>query len=140
MPFGRANDLTPIAPPALTPPTATSANSAVVTPPSGHSGAIIRPVQVARQCGGPALIMPPVVVPGAAPTVVPTIPGSIPATPPPFVPAAAVSPVGSAAPAGALLSLTRPATTVEVGQGVLGQPTAYVPGQPLRNWVRYFTP
>ena len=28
----------------------------------------------------------------------------------------------------------------EVGQGMLGQPKVYVPGQPLRNFVRYLTP
>ena len=27
-----------------------------------------------------------------------------------------------------------------VGQGILGQPKAYVPGQPLRNLFRYLTP
>ena len=28
----------------------------------------------------------------------------------------------------------------QVGQGMLGQPKVYVPGQPLRNFVRYLTP
>ena len=29
---------------------------------------------------------------------------------------------------------------VEVGRGILGQPTVYVPGQPIRNFLRYFSP
>jgi hypothetical protein len=31
-------------------------------------------------------------------------------------------------------------TNYEVGQGILGQPKVYVPGQPLRNMLRYITP
>ena len=29
---------------------------------------------------------------------------------------------------------------VYIGPGILGQPTAYAPGQPLRNFLRYLTP
>jgi hypothetical protein len=29
---------------------------------------------------------------------------------------------------------------VQVGQGILGQPKAYVPGQGVRNFIRYLTP
>ena len=28
----------------------------------------------------------------------------------------------------------------QVGQGILGQPKLYVPGQPVRNFLRYLTP
>ncbi|MGB7345220.1 MAG: hypothetical protein WBD20_13480 [Pirellulaceae bacterium] len=40
----------------------------------------------------------------------------------------------------ALISLGQQNYPVQVGQGLWGQPVAYVPGQSLRNWVRYFFP
>lgn len=30
--------------------------------------------------------------------------------------------------------------TIHLGRGILGQPTVYVPGQPVRNFFRYFSP
>lgn len=30
--------------------------------------------------------------------------------------------------------------TVHLGRGIIGQPTVYIPGQPVRNFLRYFSP
>lgn len=39
-----------------------------------------------------------------------------------------------------LFSLGSPYPNVQVGQGIIGQPTVYVPGQPVRNFFRYLSP
>lgn len=39
-----------------------------------------------------------------------------------------------------LLSLGQEGYNVQLGRGVLGQPTVYVPGQPVRNFLRYLFP
>ena len=39
-----------------------------------------------------------------------------------------------------LISFGQQLNTVQVGQGIVGQPVAYVPGQTLRNWLRYIFP
>ncbi len=39
-----------------------------------------------------------------------------------------------------LVPVARNAGCVEVGRGLLGQPKAYVPGQPVRNFFRYLAP
>lgn len=39
-----------------------------------------------------------------------------------------------------IMSLGSVPQDYQVGQGLLGQPKVYVPGQPLRNFVRYLTP
>ncbi|TWT83755.1 hypothetical protein CA13_52260 [Planctomycetes bacterium CA13] len=44
------------------------------------------------------------------------------------------------APIRSLFTLGQEANPVQVGQGLWGQPVAYVPGQGIRNWVRYFFP
>lgn len=46
----------------------------------------------------------------------------------------------SAAPAGSLFTLGQQTYAVQVGQGLWGQPVAYVPGQGVRNWIRYMFP
>ncbi|MEM6468106.1 MAG: hypothetical protein AAF802_00955 [Planctomycetota bacterium] len=43
------------------------------------------------------------------------------------------------APARALISFGQERYTVQVGQGLWGQPVAYVPGQGVRNWLRYLS-
>ena len=48
--------------------------------------------------------------------------------------------VGTGTAPRALISLGQQLNTVQVGQGLWGQPVAYVPGQSIRNWVRYFFP
>jgi len=41
---------------------------------------------------------------------------------------------------GPLIGFGQSLTNVTVGRGVFGQPTAYVQGQPIRNFIRYFSP
>ncbi|MEL6108397.1 MAG: hypothetical protein AAFU85_20410 [Planctomycetota bacterium] len=64
------------------------------------------------------------------------------ATLPPTTIVAPTGPFASrgAAPARSLFTLGQETNTVQVGQGLWGQPKAYVPGQNVRNWVRYFFP
>lgn len=66
--------------------------------------------------------VPPAVLAPTAPGVIVTAP---PATRPTLRPVIAMRPLP---------------TTYEVGRGLLGQPKLYVPRQPVRNFVRYFTP
>ena len=39
-----------------------------------------------------------------------------------------------------LINLGQNKNVVVVGQGIIGQPVAYVPGQCIRNWIRYISP
>ncbi|MFN3191617.1 MAG: hypothetical protein ACE361_13995 [Aureliella sp.] len=39
-----------------------------------------------------------------------------------------------------LLSLGQEGYNVQIGRGIVGQPTVYVPGQPVRNFLRYLSP
>ncbi len=117
-------------------------NCANVTGPSGYSAAFSSP------CGGcapvgyqapvpqgfqspPTFQAPPAQIPAPA-----VLPGTSAIGPPAIGPSAALNP----APAGNLLSFGQEQFPVQVGQGLLGQPKAYVPGQTFRNWLRYFTP
>ncbi len=59
---------------------------------------------------------------------------------PVILPNGIVAPQVGGAPAGALLSFGQETYPVQIGQGWLGQPVAYVPGQPIRNWIRYIFP
>lgn len=59
---------------------------------------------------------------------------------PSFVPVVPVTPKSAGVPHGALISFGQERNPVQVGQGIIGQPVAYVPGQKIRNWVRYFFP
>lgn len=47
--------------------------------------------------------------------------------------------LASAAPVGSLVTFGQEAYPVQVGQGLWGQPVAYVPGQSVRNWLRYLS-
>ncbi|MEO1615523.1 MAG: hypothetical protein AAFV88_06715 [Planctomycetota bacterium] len=67
----------------------------------------------------------------AAPANIP--PASVFPAPPPTIPTTA------SAPARALVSFGQEQYTVQVGQGLWGQPVAYVPGQGVRNWLRYLS-
>lgn len=70
-----------------------------------------------------------------------TLPAQIPSSAT-LPPASVFPPTGAAtaAPARALVSLGQENFAVQVGQGLWGQPVAYVPGQSLRNWLRYISP
>ncbi len=39
-----------------------------------------------------------------------------------------------------LFSLGQENYNVQIGRGIIGQPTVYVPGQPVRNFIRYISP
>ncbi|MFK7737045.1 MAG: hypothetical protein AB8B50_13500 [Pirellulaceae bacterium] len=84
---------------------------------------------------------PNVGVPLAAPTLPPpnNVPGTgIPPTlPPNLAPNLYSANNNGYAP---LLSLGQEGYNVQLGRGVLGQPTVYVPGQPVRNFLRYLSP
>ena len=117
-----SSDLAPIATPQLNDGFATIDNCNCISAPSSYIAA--------SGCGGCApvsyqapqtYVAPPAVI--AAPTI---LPGA----------AAAQSGV----PAGALISFGQEAYPVQVGQGLFGQPVAYVPGQRFRNWLRYIFP
>lgn len=116
------------------------ANCNLVTAPSGYTAA------TGIGCGcnvipatynAPALQVP---VPATMPPV------SAPATAPPAnVPLSQfqgglLSPGTTGAPIPSLVQLGQRNFNVQVGQGLWGQPKAYVPGQVVRNWVRYFFP
>lgn len=76
--------------------------------------------------GQSAVVNPPVVI-GPGPT--PTTPGF-----------SGMTAVPGYTPPSPLFTLGQERNPVAVGQGLIGQPVAYVPGQSLRNFVRYFFP
>ena len=59
---------------------------------------------------------------------------------PSILPNGFTQPQGAGIPRGALISFGQASNPVQVGQGIIGQPVAYVPGQRLRNWIRYIFP
>ncbi|WP_182870646.1 hypothetical protein [Stieleria mannarensis] len=76
-----------------------------------------------------------------------TLPAEIPSTatipPVSVLPPTTTQPLAlpsSAAPARSLITLGQQNYMVQVGQGLWGQPVAYVPGQGIRNWIRYLFP
>ena len=142
-----ADDYAPMIQPTLDPINlgnfATANNSPFVTPASGYTAAMgygVTPASAAV-CDTPGLTQNPAVVQTPILTTPPTVgvPVLGPMTPPPGF-GATPQGFGSAAPAGALFSLGQNQNPVEVGPGLIGQPKAYVPGQPVRNWLRYLTP
>lgn len=134
-----AGDWQPVAAPQLGGGFATSANTPLITAPSTY------PAMAAGYgpCGGvggtlmPTAYTAPAVAGGSLPT---SIPG--PATmPPPVAPPVVAAPAAATgAPAGSLVSFGQEAYPLQLGQGLWGQPVAYVPGQGVRNWLRYLSP
>ncbi|QDT02729.1 hypothetical protein K227x_11070 [Rubripirellula lacrimiformis] len=133
--IGSSSDLTPIPQPQMSGGGfATIYNCPNVSAPSSYSAAS------GIGCGQVGYQAPT----GYAPsTLVPMTNGTLPpgTIPPPGQVAApiAVAPANSA-PVGPLLNFGQSVNPVQVGPGLLGQPTAYVPGQYVRNWLRYLTP
>lgn len=84
----------------------------------------------------PAVAPPSVYMPAADSTLPPTL------GPPACCPQAVSAAPVVAAPVGyrPLVALRPLPPTYAVGRGILGQPKVYVPGQPLRNFVRYLSP
>ncbi|TWT53004.1 hypothetical protein Pla22_06320 [Rubripirellula amarantea] len=131
------SDLQPLSQPMLSNQYATLDNCACVSGPSTYSaaspsGCVPVNYQTSVPCtpylAPPAQIAAPAIMPGGvAPPSYPSLGPAVPAT-------------ASAAPVGSLLTFGQEQNMVQVGQGLIGQPKAYVPGQYFRNWLRYFTP
>lgn len=89
----------------------------------------VYPTQTQYQCSpGAPVYPPPGAVPGAyvPPTLTPNL------TPGTYSPNnSGYSPV---------FSLGQENYNVQIGRGIIGQPTVYVPGQPFRNFIRYLSP
>ncbi len=122
-----SGDYAPMVPPQLGTGYATVNNCNCVTAPSGYVAASVNPGCAPVGYQGPAGYQGPVTYqppPQAVAAVAPV------ATPP----------SGAGIPRGALISFGQPLNPVQVGQGIVGQPVAYVPGQKIRNCIRYFFP
>lgn len=126
-PVPSSSDLTPLAAPHLSSGFATVGNCCCVSPPSSYSAAS------GIGCGPPVTYAaPPAYIPPPTEIAAPA------AMPPAVVPA--VGAVPAAAPHRPLFSFGQELNPVELGQGIIGQPVAYVPGQPVRNFLRYISP
>ncbi len=118
-------------------------NCRLITPPSsymaasafaGGCGQVIPTSYSSSVCG------PITQAPGTLPAEIPSA-STIPPTS--VFPPTTTQPLAvptSAAPARSLITLGQQNYMVQVGQGLWGQPVAYVPGQGLRNWIRYIFP
>lgn len=137
------SDLTPIPQPQLNNSGfSTVDNCRLISGPSTYTAAMAygcgnQPI-IPAGYGGPSTVGGPVTSPfaGVPAEYAPA------ATLPPTAIVAPTAPLASrgAAPARSLFTLGQENNTVQVGQGLWGQPKAYVPGQNVRNWVRYFFP
>ncbi len=123
-------DLTPVPQPGLAQNMATVDNCACVSAPSSYNA------------GGMWDCSPAYAVPCSV-----TVPASVPYAPPPAViaqpvasPAAVPTAMVPTAGCKPLFTLGQDPYNVQLGQGIIGQPKAYVPGQSVRNFIRYFTP
>ncbi len=124
LPSPPAGDFQPVPRPQLSRDMATIGNCANISPPSGYSAGGLYDCQPAysyQPWGTP--VMP---VSGNVPIYPPqTLP------PGPFVPSPGFRP---------LFTLGQNPYNAQLGQGIIGQPKAYVPGQTIRNFLRYLTP
>lgn len=88
---------------------------------------------------------------GVYPTQYPCAPGAATFPPPGAVPGNYVPPTltpnltpGTYSPNNSgyspFFSLGQENYNVQIGRGIIGQPTVYVPGQPIRNFIRYLSP
>jgi hypothetical protein len=116
------------------PSTAVIANTAPVLPQNSGVSGVAPPYQgnpyQANQCG-PGVI-PTYPAPGAVPGTY--IPGTI----TPNLTPGMYSPNNSGY--SPIFSLGQENYNVQIGRGIVGQPTVYVPGQPFRNFLRYLSP
>ena len=109
-------------------------NSCLVSPPSSYNPAFV------HDCNNTIAPQSYVAQPVAASVTVAPPPAEVVVPAVPAVPTATVPSSHVGAPARSLVTFGQERFPVNVGQGIVGQPVAYVPGQPLRNWLRYFTP
>jgi len=140
-PATASGDYAPLAQPQLSTTFATMGNCRNITPPSGYrSDRILTcgpPVSYVTTIG--ASVPPPTYLPPPA-QIAPTV-----TLPPTTLPAEAfpLAPVQTVIPGSPgyrpLISFGQERYPVQVGQGIFGQPTAYVPGQSFRNAIRYLT-
>jgi hypothetical protein len=123
---------------------ATMSNCHLVTGPTRYlaasgigcgCGPVIPTNYAAPVTSAPATAAPPTAYPAEIPSAATTAPVTV-------LPPTTTTPPRAAtgAPARALISLGQETYPVQVGQGLWGQPVAYVPGQGIRNWLRYFFP
>jgi len=114
---------------------ATIDNCNLVTPASAYSAAF------GQGCGSPGYVVPqPYGTPQTIGTPLTYTPPAAEIAAPAILPNNAGAGARAGAPIRSLVTLGQERFPVQVGQGLWGQPVAYVPGQPLRNWVRYFFP
>lgn len=129
----RNADMLPIAQPQLNDGFATVGNSCCVSAPSSYVAAMglgncigggYQPTTTQGYIAtGPQVAAPP--------QVASTVPaGLVPVT----------RPSAPGVPKKPLINLGQNKNAVVVGQGIIGQPVAYVPGQCIRNWIRYISP
>jgi hypothetical protein len=120
-------DLLPVSPPQLNDQYATIANCSCISPPSGYVAATPWPRPPANR-SYPAAPAPPYIANRAPIATVPVIPD------------ASSMPKGSGIPQNSLFNFGQDRNPIVVGRGIVGQPVAYVPGQPVRNSFRYLFP
>ncbi len=114
---------------------ATIDNCNLVTPASAYSAAF------GQGCGSTGYVVPQSYgVPQAIGTPLTYTPPPAEIAAPAILPNNAGTGARAGAPIRSLVTLGQERFPVQVGQGLWGQPIAYVPGQPVRNWVRYFFP
>ncbi len=126
------SDLQPMAQPQLGNGFATIDNCVLVSPPSDYSAA--------SGCGCGTVVPQSYEVPQptAAPVTYSPAPAEV--AVPVVVPATTPSNATLGAPMRSMVTFGQERNPVQLGQGLVGQPVAYVPGQPFRNWIRYFSP
>lgn len=115
-----ASDLTPVPTPQMNPQWSTTGNSPLVTSPSGYRAEF-------WDCGAPMVVPAGGSYVYAPATIMPNAPQAV---------ALNSYPTGYRP----IFTLGQENYNVQLGQGIIGQPTVYVPGQPFRNFFRYLSP
>lgn len=131
--FQGNSDMLPIARPQLNDSFATVGNSCCVSPPSNYVAAmgLGNCVGGGYQSAASQSYIATGAQVGAPPQVASAVPsGLVPVT----------RPSAPGVPKRPLINLGQDKNAVVVGQGLIGQPVAYVPGQCVRNWIRYIFP
>jgi hypothetical protein len=133
-PVTSSSDLSPLAQPQLNDQFATIDNCSCVSPPSGYVAATGW-----TQCAPTtSFAVTPTTTPYLAPSATTVVPAPVAGAP--VIPDASTMPKGSGVPRHSLISFGQDRNPIVVGQGIVGQPVAYVPGQPVRNWLRWLFP
>ncbi|NND98632.1 MAG: hypothetical protein HKN47_15025 [Pirellulaceae bacterium] len=146
-----SSDYAPMSPPQLNQANfATIDNCNCISAPSGYSAACGTPCGSNGGYIAPQSYAAPVsqtyIPPDAqisAPAVMPGVPLAAPSVTPGIIGQGGLGQGGfglGGSPPRSLITLGQQNLPVQVGQGLWGQPVAYVPGQRVRNWIRYFFP